>query len=305
MAESPLTEVNGVKITPAGVLRMDMLKDKVCVITGGASGIGRGTVDLFLRQGAMVVVADVQDEKGRDLERQHAGKLIYCHTDVSNNAQVKAAIDTAVERFGRIDTLFNNAGIGGPTGPVADIDPEAFDAAFAVLVRGVFLGTKHAAPHMIRQKSGSIINTGSTAIIHPGPALHTYSAAKAAVGNFSRSTAMELGNWNIRVNCLCPGSIATPLFAISAGASLEEADKSVERVAKNIADWGAIPRAGTPDDIAQAALWFASDFSTFVTGQILVIDGGRTVGSKWVPGVDPRTIFGRIAGITPDDSGKR
>lgn len=276
------------------------LQDKVCVITGGASGIGRGTVELFIEQGAKVVIGDLLDDKGAELERLYPGRAVYCRTDVSDEAQVVAMIDRAVDTFGGLDVLFNNAGVPGPIGSIMEVEQEAFDKAFGVLMRGVFLGTKHAAPHIAKRGGGSIINTGSTAVAVPGPALHAYSAAKAAVANFTRSTAMELGNANIRVNCICPGSIATPLFAVTAGLSHAEADKTLDTVSESLADWGAIPRAGKPLDIAQAALWFAGDQSTFVTGQILYVDGGRTVGMKWTPGADPSAPFRRVAGLDRD-----
>lgn len=273
------------------------LNGKVAVITGGASGIGKGAVELFLAEGAMVVVGDLLDKQGAELTAAHPGRVVYHRTDVAQEADVEALLARAVAEFGGLDILFNNAGIPGPIGSIEQVGVDDFDHAFGVLVRGVFLGTKHAAKHMRARGGGAIINTGSTAIAVPGPALHAYSAAKAAVGNFTRSTAMELGNWNIRVNCICPGSIATPLFAVTAGASREEAERTIGKVAENLADWGAIPRAGRPSDIAQAALWFAGEGSSFVTGQIIYVDGGRTVGMKWIPGADPTANFARIAGL--------
>ena len=171
---------------------MGRLSGKVAVITGGASGIGRGTVELFIKEGASVVVADLQDDKGARLTEDLGREVSYVRTDVSNEENIKAMIAHALDKFGRLDCLFNNAGIPGLGGPIANIPTEEFDTVIAVLLRSVFLGIKHAAPIMCQQKSGSIISTASVAGIRTGFGSHVYSAAKAAVIQLTKSTAREL-----------------------------------------------------------------------------------------------------------------
>lgn len=260
---------------------MSRLSGKVAIITGGASGIGRGTVELFVKEGASVVAADLQDDKGARLVEEFGGNVSYVRCDVANEADVKAMIAFAIEKFGRLDCLFNNAGIPGLGGPIADTPVEEFDSVIAVGLRGVFLGIKHAAPIMCQQKSGSIISTASVAGIRIGFGPHVYSAAKAGVVQLTKSTARELGESNVRVNCICPGGIATPIFGKMFGLATQVADQTVEPMKMVLGMVQPIPRAGTPADIAQAALWLASDGSSFVTGHELVVDGGITLGRKW------------------------
>ena len=257
---------------------MGELNGKVAVITGGASGIGERSVRLFIEEGARVVIADMQEERGQALAAElGAASAVFARVEVRDEAQVKAAVELAVSRWGRLDCIFNNAGFGGVLGPIAEIPVDEFDMTFDVLVRGVFLGMKHAAPIMMRQKAGSIINTGSIAGLKAGYSPHPYAAAKAAVIHMSKSVAMEMGEHNVRVNAICPGFIATPLAANTVGRS----DELVDRVKPAFAKAQAIPRAGEPDDIAQMACWLAGDRSTFVTGQHFVIDGGVSCGLKW------------------------
>ncbi len=260
---------------------MGRLSGKVAIITGGASGIGRGTVELFVKEGASVVAADLQDDKGSRLIEDLGREVSYVRTDVSNEKDIKAMIEHALDKFGRLDCLFNNAGITGLGGPIANIPTEEFDKVMAVLLRGVFLGIKHAAPIMCHQGSGSIISTASVAGIRTGFGSHVYSAAKAAVIHLTKSTARELGESNVRVNCICPGGIATPIFGKAFGLATQVADQTIEPMKMVLETMQPIPRAGIPDDIAQAALWLASEESSFVTGHELVVDGGVTLGRKW------------------------
>jgi NAD(P)-dependent dehydrogenase (short-subunit alcohol dehydrogenase family) len=260
---------------------MARLDGKVAVITGGASGIGAAAVRLFIQEGARVIIADMQEDKGLQLAEELDDNAVFIRTDVSQAEAVKAAVDLAVSQFGRLDALFNNAGIPGPGDAIADIDPDAWDQSQAVLLRGVFLGIKYAAPVMMKQRTGSIINTASVAGIGGGYAGHAYSAAKAGVMGLTRSTALELGAYNVRVNAICPGGIATPIFGVSLGMERAGADQTTESIKQVLAASQVIPRAGLPDDIAQAALWLASDDSTFVSGHSLVVDGGATVGIPW------------------------
>jgi NAD(P)-dependent dehydrogenase (short-subunit alcohol dehydrogenase family) len=256
---------------------MGELDGKVAVITGGASGIGERSVRLFVAEGARVVIADMQEERGRALAAELGDRAAFALVEVRDEAQVKAAVELAVNRWGRLDCMFNNAGFGGVLGPIAEIPVDEFDLTFEVLVRGVFLGIKHAVPVMKRQQSGSIINTGSIAGLLAGYSPHPYAAAKAAVIHLTKSVAMELGEHRVRANAICPGFIATPLAANTVG----RPDELVDRVKPAFARAQAIPRSGEPDDIAQMALWLAGDRSTFVTGQHFVVDGGVTCGLKW------------------------
>jgi len=257
------------------------LAGKVALITGGASGIGEGTVRLFVAEGASVVVADLQDARGGRVAAELGARAAYVHADVSREADVKAAVDATVQRFGRLDCIFNNAGYGGVGGRVSEIPVDGFDETMGVLVRGVFLGMKHAAAVMKPQGSGSIISTASIAGLVTGLAPHVYTTAKAAVIHLTRSVAMELGEHNIRVNCICPGGIATPIFGKGLGLSPERAEEIVPLMKGVLENLQPIRRAGLPEDIAQAALWLASDDSTFVNGHALVVDGGLSGGRSW------------------------
>ena len=258
---------------------MGLLDEKVAVITGGASGIGRATARLFVREGARVVIADIRD--GRELARELGSDAIFQRTDVSRESDVKAMIDRAIAHFGRLDCLFNNAGSGGVSGVVETTSMQGFDDTVAVLLRGVFMGIKHAAPVMKKQKSGSIINTGSVAGLRTGYAPHVYSACKAAVIHLTKTTAVELGPHEVRVNCICPGGIATPIFAPVLGLAPEEADRAYAIMTKKLAREQPIQRAGQPEDIAHAALYLASDHASFVSGHALVVDGGLIAGKQW------------------------
>jgi NAD(P)-dependent dehydrogenase (short-subunit alcohol dehydrogenase family) len=257
------------------------LDGKVAVITGGASGIGDATVRLFVEEGCRVVIADVQDDRGARLAEELGKSASYLHADVSQEAHVSGAIAHAVSRFGRLDCLFNNAGAGGVSGPIEEIPADGFDHTMGVLLRGVFLGMKHAAPIMKRQGGGSIISTASVAGLQAGYGPHVYSAAKAAVVHLTRSVAMELGESGVRVNCICPGGIATPIFGSALGLAGPAADRVAELMKTLLATRQPIQRAGLPDDIARAALWLASEESSFVNGHALIVDGGLTGGRMW------------------------
>jgi NAD(P)-dependent dehydrogenase (short-subunit alcohol dehydrogenase family) len=260
---------------------MGQLDGKVAVVTGGASGIGAGTCRLFVEHGARVVVCDLLDAEGEQLVAQLGRAALYVHTDVTREADVAAALTTARDRFGRLDCLFNNAGAVGVDGPIADTESEGLQRTVALLFNAVVLGIKHAAPVMRLQGSGSIINTASVAGLQAGFGPHVYSAMKAAVIQLTKSVATELGEQGIRVNCICPGGIVTPIF----GRALAVDDSLVqERTAllnEPFAMMQPIRRPGQPRDIAHAALWLASDASSFVNGHALVVDGGLTAGRGW------------------------
>jgi NAD(P)-dependent dehydrogenase (short-subunit alcohol dehydrogenase family) len=275
------------------------LSGKVALITGAASGIGEATSRLFVAEGASVVLADVQDERGRRVAAELGARAAYVHADVSREADVAGAVAETTKRFGRLDCLFNNAGLAGVTGAIEEIPADGFDATVGVLLRGVFLGMKHAAPVMKRQGAGSIVSTASVAGLRTGLGPHVYSAAKAAVIHLTRSVAMELGESGVRVNCICPGGIATPIFGKGYGLTPEQADDTVPMMKGLLEQMQPIRRAGVPDDIAQAALWLASDDATFVNGHALVVDGGLIGGRQWSEGQQRRVMLRAALGLAP------
>ncbi|MDZ4370007.1 MAG: SDR family oxidoreductase [Phenylobacterium sp.] len=256
------------------------LDGKVAVITGGVSGIGLGTVELFVAEGAKVVAADIQDEKGAMLERRFPGRVRYAHCDVTREAEIAAAIGLASSEFGGLDILFNNAGISDAMREIPAIEAETWSWIYDVLVRGPALGMKHAVPAMLARGGGAIVNTASIAGLQAGWGPIAYSSAKAAVIHMSRVAAAQLSPQNIRVNAICPGLIATSIFGASLGLPRAVADQMAAQVAQNAAKVQPTPKAGMPEDIAQAALYLASDASAFVTGTHLIVDGGITVGSR-------------------------
>src|SRR5579863_121284 len=277
------------------------LEGKVALITGGASGIGLGTVELFLSEGASVVCADLQDEKGAILEQRFPGRLAYAHCDVTIEADIVAACAKAKSEFGGLDVLYNNAGAVGQLGQIGDITAEGWDATFAMLVRGPALGIRHAAPLMLERGKGSIINTASIAGLQAGWGPLAYSCAKAAVVHMSRCAAAELSPQGIRVNAICPGLIATSIFGAAMGLPRAAADQMAARVAENAAIAQPVKKPGLPEDIARAALYLASDDSAFVTGIHIVVDGGITVGSRHAWDPTAGSPFAQIFGVPPGE----
>jgi len=262
---------------------MEMLKGKVAIITGATSGIGRRTVERFVEEGARVLFCGRRAELGASLEAAlGAEKARFMRADVTQEADMEKLIAACVKAWGRIDCLFNNAGGPSPQGGIEATPVAGFDAAMATLVRSVMLGMKHAAPVMIKQRSGSIINNGSVAAVRAGlSSSMTYSAAKAAVVHLSNCVAMQLGEQNVRVNCISPGGIATGIFGKAFGLPPEAAEKSVEAIKAGLAKLQPVPRAGLTDDIANAAVFLASDQSSFINGHNLVVDGGLVGGRMW------------------------
>jgi NAD(P)-dependent dehydrogenase (short-subunit alcohol dehydrogenase family) len=258
------------------------LEGKVAVITGGASGMGRAAVERFCQEGARVVAVDLNEDTGKQLVADMEGAgfedaVRFVRADVSAEADVAAAVADAVDGFGRLDVVFNNAGVGGVFGPITDIAVEDWDWTFGVLCRGVFLGTKHAARAMIEQgQGGAIVNTASVAGLSAGSGPQAYSAAKAAVINLTRVAALELAPHRIRVNAICPGAINTPLLHRG---NPDAFASMLERVQP----W---PGVGQATHIADAALFLASDEAGFVTGEALVVDGGLTAAGP--------NLFGRM-----------
>lgn len=260
---------------------MSSMHGRVAIVTGGASGIGAAVSRAFIDAGATVVLADVQDDRGRHVAQSLGPNCLYQRADVSQEAQVRALIEGARARHGRLDCLVNNAGVAGPGGGIAQLQPDTWDAVMAVLLRSVYLGLHVAAPIMAAQGHGSIVNMASVAGFRAGYGSHVYSAAKAAIMQLTVTVAMELGESGVRVNCVCPGAIATPLFGKAAGLGPDEADRSVDALRGLLARAQPIQRAGEADDVAQAVLWLAGDDSAFVNGHALVVDGGLTGGKPW------------------------
>ena len=221
---------------------MGRLDGKVAAITGGASGIGAGTVRRFVEEGAKVLIADLDTDKGAALAAELGSATTFLPCDVSKEADIAAMIAETTDRFGRIDTLYNNAGFGGALGPIESTSLDDYDLTMDVLLKSVFLGMKHVAPVMKAQGSGSIISTASVAGIRVGYAPHLYSVAKCAVIHLTKTVALELGEHGIRVNAICPGFIATPLAAGRPDADdsqIEQLPRRRRRVT------GAGPRRGT------------------------------------------------------------
>ena len=254
---------------------MGKLDGKVAVITGAASGMGRATALRFAKEGAAVVVADLNSQGGEATISEIAatgGRAVFQRTDVGVENDIKSLIDRAVREYGRLDITYNNAGIGGATGRLTDIKAEDWDKTFVILTRAVFLGIKHSIEPMRKAGGGSIISTASVAGLKGAAGLHAYSAAKAAVVNLTESAAIELGHDRIRVNCICPGGIVTPLVYRGMRGGEEEARRNMARMQP-------IPRAGRPEDIAAMALFLASDDAEWVTGTAMIVDGGMNTGN--------------------------
>lgn len=273
-----------------------LLDGRVAVITGAASGMGLATAQRFIAEGASVVMADLNEDAGRAAASALGENARFERCDVSDEDALAAVVDAAVQGFGRLDIMFNNAGVGGAFGPITEISVDDWDATFAVLVRSVFLGTKHAAQQMIAQgEGGSIINTASVAGLSGGGGPQAYSSAKAAVINLTATTAIELATHSIRVNAICPGIIFTPLMHRGA-----EAD--AEAVMRELQPW---PHRGEGSDIAGTALWLAGPDSAFVTGSSIVVDGGiNAAGTRLYGKLGGTEHLDRMTGIAHGTTGR-
>ncbi|HEY9499800.1 MAG TPA: SDR family oxidoreductase [Terrimesophilobacter sp.] len=256
---------------------MNKLTDKVAIITGGTSGIGLASVELFVAEGAKVVVADIQDDLGAALEKKHDGKVLYVHTDVTDDAAVEALVAAAVDKFGKLDVIFNNAGAAGDPAAMVDLTAEGFDRTLALLARSVASGHKHAARQFQKQGTGgSIISTASAAGLQGGWSSLGYTIAKHAVVGIVRQATAELAPLGIRSNAIAPGIIMTPIMARSFGIPVEKTEEFEALLSERLATAQPIGRVGRPEDIAEAAVFLASDSSSFITGVTLPVDGGAT-----------------------------
>jgi NAD(P)-dependent dehydrogenase (short-subunit alcohol dehydrogenase family) len=259
-----------------------LLENKVALITGAASGIGRATSLLFADAGAKLVLADVDhggSEETARLVAERGGDAVHVHCDVTDSTQVQAMVDAAVQRHGRLDCAFNNAGIGGASAPLAEYDEQDFNRVIAVNLTGVFLCMQSELRQMISQGSGAIVNAASVVGVMGYPRLAAYNAAKHGVIGLSRTAALEYATQGIRVNAVCPGWTETPMV-------MEEgpAPASDPAVYDAIAGLAAMKRLAAPSEIAQAVAWLCSDAASFVTGHPLVVDGGVAAGRERAEG---------------------
>ena len=279
------------------------LSGKVAIITGAASGIGAAGVEVFVEAGAQVVAADLQDDKGAALvQRFGADKVAYQHCDVTDMASLEALMQSAVDNFGGLDILWNNAGSGGTSSSVEELDMAGYDFTMDLLLKSVFAGTHYAIPHMKARGGGVVINTSSISAVCAGYAPVTYSVAKKAVAHFSKLAAAELAKYQIRVNAILPGFIATSIFGASLGLSREQADQMAEMVSQAGGSMQPIGRVGHGADIAQMAAFLSSADAGFVTGGEFLVDGGMTVGPphSWNEEVGGPLLD--ALGITPEQA---
>ena len=274
---------------------MGRLDGKVAIVTGATSGIGERIAEVFVAEGARVVAAGRREAEGQALAAKYGPVMSFIRTDVTVETNVKAMVDHAVTRFGRLDCLVNNAGSGSPMVSVTELAAEHFSSVFDTNVRGVMFGMKHAAPVMIAQGSGSMITIASGAGLRGGLSGHIYSASKAAVIHLSRNVASEISRRGVRVNTISPGSIVTGIFAKTAGLDGAKAERALGAISDLFATVQPIQRAGITDDIANAAVFLASDAASFITGQDLVVDGGLVPFAKsgWEESVEFRAEIAR------------
>ena len=268
---------------------MGRLKGKVAIITGGASGVGEAAARLFTAEGAKLVIGDVQGEQALKLAEEIGGDCIAQEVDVSRNNDVENLVKKALKAFGRLDVVFNNAGVGGAEGLIHETPEEVFDRYIAINLKGVWLGIKHAIGPMLEGGGGSIVNTASVSAHLGIPKQGAYGATKGGVVQLTRVAAVEYAESNIRVNAICPGAILTPLVYNNPDLDYQ---LDVEDAKTQLASAQPIPRACMPMDVANAALYLASDDSAFITGTTTVVDGGWSASgvSRLAKRIGPREI---------------
>ena len=258
------------------------LSGKVAIVTGGANGLGRASVEVFLEEGARVVIADVDEARGQALSESLGAMTRFKRTDVAKREDMQALVDFAVAEFGALHVMFNNAGLSDVSyGRLLDNDLAQFERVMNVNVLGVMLGTQMAARHMAKHGGGSIINTSSVAGVKAGHGFPIYRAAKAGIIQFTKAAAIELGEHLIRVNCICPGNIPTDMGTFAApapGQSQADADRMQAAIRAVRMNRQPLKRQGVPRDLGHAALVLGSDRSLQITGQVLSVDGGSTAG---------------------------
>ena len=253
------------------------MENKVVVVTGAASGLGESTARLMVAEGATVVLADIADARGTSLADELGERAEYRHVDVTSEADISDVVDAAVARHGRLDCMFNNAGVVGASGPIDELAVDDYEFAMTVLLRSVFLGMKHAARVMKPQRGGVILSTTSIAGVEGGWGPHIYAAAKSGVVGLTRNVAAELAPWSVRVVAIAPGKILTPMNAARIVGDRDDLESTARAFQTRTPLRG---RIGVADDVAYAALWLASDEAGFVSGTTIMVDGGLTTGSK-------------------------
>jgi len=255
---------------------MSTLTDKIALVTGSGSGIGRQTALIMAREGAAVVVSDVNEDGGYDtvdLITAAGGEAHFIRADVSEEKEIAALIDGTIEKYGRLDCAHNNAGIGGPLVPLADYPTDGFDRILAVNLRGVFLSMRYELAHMLPRGTGSIVNTASTFGLVAFPHAAGYVATKHAVIGLTKAGAIENAAAGVRINAVCPGAILTPMVEEQAETLSPGAPEAVFAQLNTLAPIG---RLGKPQEIGEAVAWLSSDAASFVTGTAMVVDGGWT-----------------------------
>lgn len=256
------------------------LEHKVAIITGGASGIGAQTARRFVGEGARVVIADVNREQGESLATDLGQHCAFKHTDVANRDDLADLVDFTTERFDGLHIMFNNAGVSGRMVPsLLDEDFADFQRILEVDLLGVMLGTQIGARHMKDHGGGSIINTTSIGGLFAGRTVLTYRAAKAGVVHFTKCAAIDLAEHGVRVNCIAPGGIPTPLLSVAAGDSPDQEDAVALAIRAVMSEDRPLNITGSADDIANAATFLGSERSRYITGVVLPVDGGMTAGN--------------------------
>ena len=253
------------------------LAGRVAAITGASSGIGRSAAELFAAEGAKVALGDIQDDAGQALAEALGDGAVYVRCDVTSEDDVAGLVDAAVAEFGQLDVMYNNAGIVGAVGPIDTTPANEWHASIDILLQGVFYGIKHAARAMKPRTSGSIISMSSTAGVMGGLGPHAYAAAKHAVVGLTKNAAAELCRFGIRVNCIAPASVLTPMVAYAHTGDHTNMDGAR---AELTASSPLVGRPGLATDVASAALWLASDESGYTSGHTLAVDAGFTTGAR-------------------------
>ncbi len=259
---------------------VNMLEGKVAIITGAARGIGEATARRFVEEGAKVVLADVLDDVGETVAEGLGSAALYRHTDVTQSDQVQALVDTAVAEFGGLHVMFNNAGTMGALEPdFLEEDFQTFRKTIEINLLGPMLGASHAARHMAQNGGGCILSTASSSALYGGYGIIPYRATKAGVVSMTRSLAIDLGRYGIRVNCISPGPTRTPMIVTTDGVPEGKIEELVDISMESMRGRMPLGRLGMPEDIANAAVFLASDQAAQITGVDLAVDGGETVGN--------------------------
>jgi NAD(P)-dependent dehydrogenase (short-subunit alcohol dehydrogenase family) len=258
------------------------LAGKVAIVTGGAGGIGYGTAERLVAEGAKVVIADVDEERGHDSAKALGPDVTFRTTDVSKVEQVAALVDFAAETYGSLHIMFNNAGVSGArTASLIEEDFADFHAVLGINLLGVLAGSAYAAKQMAKSGGGSVINNASIGGVQPTRGQWAYNSSKAAVIHFTKSAAIELGGLGVRVNCVAPGNIETEILGNMVGAGLSEDEKAamMEKVRAFLLSRQPLQLQGVPGDVAETVLFLATDRSRYITGTVIPVDGGQLAGN--------------------------